>query len=53
MGPYIHFNLQVDALEIAVAGTLMTMWSMATNKFFYSVMRIEKEKGHTVYTYYV
>ena len=26
------------------------MWAMATNKFFYSVMRIEKEKGHTVCT---
>ncbi len=48
--PYIPLPLQVAALGVAVTGTLITMWAMATNKFFYSVMRIEKEKGHTVCT---
>ena len=29
---------------------LLTIWAMASNRFFYSVVRIERERGHTVAT---
>jgi protein-S-isoprenylcysteine O-methyltransferase Ste14 len=47
--PSIPFGAQFAVLGIAVAGALIAMWAMVTNKFFYSIMRIENEKGHTVW----
>ncbi|MFZ5918055.1 MAG: methyltransferase family protein [Chloroflexota bacterium] len=47
-----HFSpaLHVGALTGAALGSLLTVWAMASNRFFYGVLRIETERGHTVAT---
>ena len=40
----------IAALAIAVLGSLLTTWAMASNRFFYGVLRIAKDRGHTVAT---
>ncbi|TEU16366.1 MAG: isoprenylcysteine carboxylmethyltransferase family protein, partial [Anaerolineales bacterium] len=42
--------LLIAALAIAVLGSLLTTWAMASNRFFYGVLRIAKDRGHTVAT---
>ncbi len=46
--PQIPFTLQVTGIALAVLGSMLTAWAMASNKFFYGVLRIAQEKGHTV-----
>lgn len=36
------------AVLVAVAGTLFTLWAMAANPFFSGIVRIQKDRGHTV-----
>lgn len=48
--PFIPLTLQIVALVIAVLGFLLTMWAMASNRFFYGTVCIQKEQGHTVVT---
>ena len=48
--PQIPFALQVAAVAIAVLGMLLSIWAMASNKFFYGFVRIEEDRGHTVAT---
>ncbi len=40
--------LQTPGLALAVAGSLLTVWAMASNPFFYGHVRIERERGHYV-----
>jgi protein-S-isoprenylcysteine O-methyltransferase Ste14 len=40
----------IAALPIAVLGSLLTTWSMASNAFFSGVVRIQQERGQTVAT---
>jgi len=42
--------VEMVGLVVAVAGYLMFTWSMASNKFFAGVVRIQAERGHTVET---
>jgi len=42
--------LQLTALATAVLASLLTVWAMASNRFFYGHVRIEMERGHTVAT---
>ena len=44
----IPLALLITALAIAVLGSLLTTWAMASNRFFYGVLRIAKNRGHTV-----
>lgn len=46
--PQIPFILQMTGIVLAVLGSMLTAWAMASNKFFYGVLRIAQEKGHTV-----
>ncbi len=46
--PQISFALQITGIVLAVLGSMLTAWAMASNKFFYGVLRIAQEKGHTV-----
>jgi len=46
--PGIPPALLVVGLAIAVLGSLLTTWAMASNRFFYGVLRIAKDRGHTV-----
>ena len=40
--------LQVAALVIVVLGYALTVWATAANPFFSLIVRIQKERGHTV-----
>jgi protein-S-isoprenylcysteine O-methyltransferase Ste14 len=42
--------LQIAALVIAVLGYALLTWSMATNAFFSTVVRIQEDRGHAVTT---
>jgi protein-S-isoprenylcysteine O-methyltransferase Ste14 len=46
----VSLALQIAALAIVVSGSLLTIWAMASNKFFYAHVRVEKKRGHTVAT---
>jgi protein-S-isoprenylcysteine O-methyltransferase Ste14 len=40
--------IQLSALGIAVVGSLLTIWAMVSNRYFYGRVRVEKDRGHTV-----
>jgi protein-S-isoprenylcysteine O-methyltransferase Ste14 len=42
--------LQIVAVLVVVAASLLTIWAMIANRFFYGTLRIETDKGHTVTT---
>jgi protein-S-isoprenylcysteine O-methyltransferase Ste14 len=46
--PEITPALQLAGFAAAAAGSALTVWAMASNRFFYGVIRIAKEKGHAV-----
>ena len=46
----ISLTLQIVALGIAILGLLLTDWAVVSNKFFSGVVRIQKDRGHTVVT---
>lgn len=46
--PQVPRALQIIALFIAVIGLFVTDWAVVSNKFFSGVVRIQKDRGHTV-----
>ncbi|MHB8857542.1 MAG: methyltransferase family protein [Bellilinea sp.] len=38
----------IIAVLIALLGTLLTLWAMTANPFFSGIVRIQRERGHTV-----
>lgn len=46
--PQMSFTIQIIGIVLAVLGSILTAWAMASNKFFYGVLRIVQEKGHSV-----
>jgi len=46
--PKISLTLQMTGVLFAILGSILTAWAMASNKFFYGVLRIAQEKGHSV-----
>ncbi len=46
--PQIPVALQITGIVLAVLGSVLTAWAMASNKFFYGVLRIAQDQGHTV-----
>lgn len=46
--PNVPFAFQVLGLALGILGSVLTVWALAANNFFYGVMRIAKEKGHVV-----
>jgi protein-S-isoprenylcysteine O-methyltransferase Ste14 len=46
--PQIPATLQIAGIVLAIFGSLLTAWAMASNKFFYGILRIAQEKGHMV-----
>ncbi len=46
----IPFGLQLLGLVVAVCGGVVSMWAMAVNKFYSSVVRIQKDRGQVVVT---
>jgi protein-S-isoprenylcysteine O-methyltransferase Ste14 len=48
--PPLHWVVHVVALLLVTLGYLMFSWAMMSNKFFSGVVRIQKDRGHTVET---
>jgi protein-S-isoprenylcysteine O-methyltransferase Ste14 len=48
--PWISLALQFIALSVAILGLLISDWAVVSNKFFSGVVRIQKDRGHTVVT---
>ncbi|MFB0519276.1 MAG: isoprenylcysteine carboxylmethyltransferase family protein [Acidobacteriota bacterium] len=48
--PQLILAIQLVAMAFVVLGFGLVSWAMASNKFFSSVVRIQKERGHTVVT---
>lgn len=46
----VALAIQLVALAFVVLGFALVIWAMASNKFFSSVVRIQKDRGHTVVT---
>ena len=46
----ISLSLQITALAVAVLGYALVVWATAANAFFSQIVRIQKERGHTVAT---
>jgi protein-S-isoprenylcysteine O-methyltransferase Ste14 len=46
--PQVPLALQIVALGITILGLLVTDWAVVSNKFFSGVVRIQKDRGHTV-----
>jgi protein-S-isoprenylcysteine O-methyltransferase Ste14 len=44
----IPLGVQVTGIVIALLGSALTVWAMASNKFFYGILRVAQEKGHTL-----
>jgi protein-S-isoprenylcysteine O-methyltransferase Ste14 len=40
--------IQLIALGIVALGSLLTIWAMVSNRYFYGHVRVEKERGHSV-----
>ena len=48
--PQMPLAVQIGAVVVAALASLLTIWAMASNRHFYGVMRIDREKGHSVAT---
>jgi protein-S-isoprenylcysteine O-methyltransferase Ste14 len=48
--PQFAFGVQLGALVLMALGYGLFSWAIASNRFFSSVVRIQKERGHTVVT---
>ncbi len=46
--PALPQALQTVGLALVAAGSLLSVWAMASNPFFYGHVRIERARGHTV-----
>ena len=46
--PAVPFLWQVVGMGVLVLSSLLATWAMASNPFFGAVVRIQKERGHTV-----
>jgi protein-S-isoprenylcysteine O-methyltransferase Ste14 len=40
--------VQIVAVGFVILGSALSVWAMASNKFFSSTVRIQKDRGHTV-----
>jgi len=40
--------VQIVAVSFVILGSVLQVWAMASNKFFSSTVRIQKERGHAV-----
>ena len=46
--PQVPLMIQIIALVTAVAGYLLSTWAMLSNRFYSAVVRIQKDRNHTV-----
>ncbi len=48
--PRLALSLQLTGLAFLALGNMLGVWAMASNKFYSRLVRIQKERGHTVAT---
>jgi protein-S-isoprenylcysteine O-methyltransferase Ste14 len=46
--PEVSLALQTSALFIALGGYSLIIWAMVSNRFFSRIVRIQKDRGHSV-----
>ena len=46
--PPLPIGVQIAALAVAAAGSLLSIWATAVNRFYGRFVRIQKERGHVV-----
>jgi protein-S-isoprenylcysteine O-methyltransferase Ste14 len=46
--PQLPLWVQIAALAVAAAGSLLSIWATAVNRFYGRFVRIQKERGHVV-----
>jgi protein-S-isoprenylcysteine O-methyltransferase Ste14 len=46
--PLLAIGVQLAALAVAAAGSLLSIWATAVNRFYGRFVRIQKERGHVV-----
>ncbi len=48
--PSLGLGVQIAGAALYVLGFVWFMWAMASNRFFSTIVRIQKDRGHTVET---
>jgi len=48
--PKLQLALQIAALVVTILSYFLGVWAIVVNKFFSAVVRIQRERGHTVVT---
>jgi protein-S-isoprenylcysteine O-methyltransferase Ste14 len=48
--PALPLTVELGAFAIVIVGYWISVWALIANKFFSAVVRIQKERGHTVVT---
>jgi protein-S-isoprenylcysteine O-methyltransferase Ste14 len=46
--PEVSLLIQISALLIALGGYSLIIWAMVSNRFFSRIVRIQKDRGHSV-----
>ena len=46
--PGFHSSIHIISLAILLLASMLFTWSMVSNKFFSTMVRIQKERGHTL-----
>jgi len=46
--PVVPLALQIAAFLVVAAGSALATWAMAENRFFSAVVRIQRDRGHSV-----
>lgn len=46
--PQVPLMVQIVALTVAIAGYLLSTWAMLSNRFYSAVVRVQKNRSHTV-----
>jgi protein-S-isoprenylcysteine O-methyltransferase Ste14 len=48
--PEIALSIQILSLIFCLGGYILIIWAMTSNRFFSRIVRIQKDRGHTVVT---
>ncbi|MDD3656737.1 MAG: isoprenylcysteine carboxylmethyltransferase family protein [Atribacterota bacterium] len=46
--PYLHYSIHILGIIAVFLGSMLFTWSMVSNKFFSTMVRIQDERGHSI-----
>lgn len=46
--PNFHYSIHIISLIVLLLASILFTWSMVSNKFFSTMVRIQEERGHTI-----